>query len=821
MSGPNPFIYYPQRDKWILNEIKDNIFKEFKHIYILCLQDGAKYDRDIENKKLNVDVIKNYILLKTSTKIIRDEDKLHNIMTIKGEILSKYFPQDFTERELIYPFYNLEYSNVRSFCTQYEGVSSLYDYIVINTVDDYTNHTYINESERINRLLILKSMYEAKYWTKKFNCNQNITIKFNTRLFSLKDKSDISNINNKELFENILNQKYDDTDYLGLIYKIRSYVDASSYDRRKLYYITQHSTLGTLSIDNFNKLVDMMISRNYKNEFYYLVMNTMVSKELCHLIINNRYILELLNSKLFNNDINYLDKYAPIIRYLLSYVWLSFYHEESIKKSYINNSDRFIFNIETASLLPNFPYDPYDPVTSPYLPLMIAMEALDPKKNTMGVRLEYSFDNNNVDYGYGVCNLEEFRRRMNIFITGHDINILENINWSNIGITGSIMAACLPRFNPLHMNFMDQDHVCNMVDFFNEYYSNADIDVICTLRSFDFIDKVYEIVKTLESNIRERYNLADNDDVIICEPIKNATIFFDIDYANTYLVDDNLSLQDIIANTNDVRVINKVYPMYVEQKEIFIKEKIDTSEYNNPKYEPYFKIVPIEKIKVNLYKHKDNKTPDDDIIEFKNIRFGENLKFKVRSEYIPRVFEIFNIKHQDIFGTVSQFHLPSVRAYYNGNTVKLLPSCISACMTLTHIDYKYFAGTNDPIEIINKYRQRGFGTFLNTEEMIRMCDYSSKIDKWITAYNLDINIKRSIINFLDYKKYTDKFFHPFTHKIINYDVMNDYSYVDVFYKKFKSKKTLDKNLLELKCIDKNGFVIPYEDWIVEYGYHLL
>jgi hypothetical protein len=34
-----------------------------------------------------------------------------------------------------------------------------------------------------------------------------------------------------------------------------------------------------------------------------------------------------------------------------------------------------------------------------------------------------------------------------------------------------------------------------------------------------------------------------------------------------------------------------------------------------------------------------------------------------------------------------------------------------------NLDYKYFAGSQDPINIINKYRMRGFGCWLNMNEL--------------------------------------------------------------------------------------------------------
>ena len=73
--------------------------------------------------------------------------------------------------------------------------------------------------------------------------------------------------------------------------------------------------------------------------------------------------------------------------------------------------------------------------------------------------------------------------------------------------------------------------------------------------------------------------------------------------------------------------------------------------------------------------------------------------------------------------------LPIVRSYYDGNTVYITPSCISACMTFLNMDYKYFAGSKDPIEIINKYRSRGFGTILNENEIKRLLEYSSVVPK--------------------------------------------------------------------------------------------
>jgi hypothetical protein len=65
-----------------------------------------------------------------------------------------------------------------------------------------------------------------------------------------------------------------------------------------------------------------------------------------------------------------------------------------------------------------------------------------------------------------------------------------------------------------------------------------------------------------------------------------------------------------------------------------------------------------------------------------------------------------------------------------------------------NIDYKYFAGSKDPIEIINKYRMRGFGTILNNHEIVRFIEYSNLVTKWKELYHLNINSHMSVINIL-------------------------------------------------------------------------
>ena len=55
--------------------------------------------------------------------------------------------------------------------------------------------------------------------------------------------------------------------------------------------------------------------------------------------------------------------------------------------------------------------------------------------------------------------------------------------------------------------------------------------------------------------------------------------------------------------------------------------------------------------------------------------------------------------------------------------------------TLINLDYKYFAGSIDPIDIINKYRTRGYSTILNDSEKIKFIKYVLSLDKTSIMYN--------------------------------------------------------------------------------------
>ena len=188
--------------------------------------------------------------------------------------------------------------------------------------------------------------------------------------------------------------------------------------------------------------------------------------------------------------------------------------------------------------------------------------------------------------------------------------------------------------------------------------------------------------------------------------------------------------------------------------------------------------------------------------------------------------------------------MPVVRSYYDGNNVYLTPSCISAHLTYMNLDYKYFAGSKDPIEIILKYRMRGFGTFLNRKEIDKAIKYIHKIPFWNNLYGIDPTNKQTIKEALGPLAYSHRIYHPrlFNMDMYGIDVpyvnIND-GYNNVSEREMLTKKNVqnyidnnlkcdlkkistigDIDLLNFYTIGKDGYVNPVKRWIIESNYNI-
>ena len=632
---------------------------------------------------------------------------------------------------------------------------------------------------------------ETSYWTKNINTQLNITNKFINRGFNLSLNQRIKDTELKTVLEEVDSMPKEGDAYLGFLYRKSKYIDISSIIKKNgytLYRITDSKC--SLNNEKLTFLLDN-IRNNY--ELYKLFCNLLISKDYCHLVLNNSDMLDNINGGSYDKryePVNLIKKYIIAFKYSIGYSWLSFYIEESIKKSRIVDDDRFVFSINTANKLPSFPVLYDDIHQNPYLPILISKEILDFTNNCIGINA-YKGD-------YGVVTLTEFRKNLNIFLCSNEnVNILKNVDWDNLAISGSMIPACITKFNPLEKLFETKNR------YFMEYYSESDVDIMCNIQDhFKYIDKAYDFYETIKANflingINTDNSIILNENNISLRPVKSAAIIINEAFIRKFIVDKQLQFtyDYVFSHLDDKDIKSLFYEHYIKWKLNDNQQYMTQSKWTDNKYNEYFDIVPIDDIVVIFTRTQDDwkkywndikqndktdnnndiekdyfnaKDQEDEDIESnqekENILFKcfENLKYKIESKYINHNFEFFKTKYDgSFFSTVSQFHLPCVRGFYNGNDVKLLPSCISAAMTLINIDYKYFAGSKDPIEIINKYRMRGYGTILNDSEKIRLVSYSNKVEKWNKLYGfIKTNDNNSITDVFGPRKITDSFFMP-------------------------------------------------------------
>jgi hypothetical protein len=230
------------------------------------------------------------------------------------------------------------------------------------------------------------------------------------------------------------------------------------------------------------------------------------------------------------------------------------------------------------------------------------------------------------------------------------------------------------------------------------------------------------------------------------------------------------------------------------------KEELDKLKDNYPDY--FLKAEEYD-YKIHIYgtanKFNINK---ETTVQKPELEIKINYKYSITSPHFNHALEMFMNKTDDHMSLVSQFHLPCVRAFYNGENVYMTPSCIFAHMTLMNIDYKYFAGSKDPIEIINKNRMRGFGTWLNENEIKNLIRYSADVDWWNNLYGVDkVNPDQSKIR--GCLNYDYKLVHP---RLINADQFYDAPPVnlDNGYKQINKGTKLDKDTKKVEATEATG-----------------
>jgi hypothetical protein len=830
---PNPLVASQQINT---NDI-DIISKEYYNIYILTLKENiSEIDESIYyyyiDKHLYNKISENFLLLKAPNSLLKNYNHYSKILILSKQVIESFNSNNYQlqDKNLVLLMLNINCQNIKLYLSQYEKVNTLIDIYKILTINKYFNI----DTKNYSSLEILKknilNVNESNYWTHYYNCSPNLSLCFEKRKLNYQYLKNI----NKE-FEN----------YLKDALKKSNYIDPSRILLTSEYKY-KISNNNVFSREEINDLLNGLPAR----EKFLLFCNLIISKSYSHLALNNKELLIIMKP--------IIKKYIQLFRYLIGYAWIRFYFEESIKKSYTTKDDQFIFNIDTAAELPLFPFAMNNPKMNPYCPILVNDNILNSEYNIGGI-FDYkdssiqkyrnskhkTFGNN------GITNLNEFKNNFNIFLTGNkNKNILENIDWTklNIAIGGSIMCACIQKHNPLIDLFSYLPEEERLKRYFNEYYANADVDVMFLGEDvLDFMDRVKEFYNQIVINICNSNSYAEPSHIkLVCN--KFVYLFVsENDIKNVIEKHTHLTYDKVIHNFEDSEIKNLFLDLLNEQlekykKDFFSKLSEEQVEKYKIQYSDYINFDNLEfKIRPSKKKNTNEDNEDDDDEKFET-GIGITYKYKLHSPHLDVPFELFMIKYS-FMSIVQNFHLPCVRSYYDGLNVYLTPSCISAHLTYMNLDYKYFAGTNNPIEIINKYRMRGFGTWLNEEEKIILLKYSSESSNWNCMYNINITDQKTLVSNLGPLKLDHKIYRPRLHNpdafinsqpvSIQYfnitsltstslETTNDYinELSERYQISHEPSTSLHKIFQNLQTINELGSINPIEKWIIESSWNI-
>lgn len=730
-----------------------NLKKHFKNVYVFCkfnnyvdCKDILMGDIDIEN--LN-DILKMFTLYESNISLVYNTTLFSNIVILDSEFLkeSNYFGYELPEKILVLPIFNISFLNIQSHIDNITDnsytIEKLYNEIVMK------EHLKYNFDNKIiyNLIKIISNLNIDSYWKQPKNANLNINEYFNNRKFEyyLKKNTTTGIIAsamfkiNKDIdyFEDIIDKN---------VNNIKSLKTTENKYSNK-YFFSKEGECSKYTNDDINGLFEYFLEKKklnpYKNQFmtkkYENNINDIInelyfklfrSKDYCHHILNNKK----LNSGTFYNLINFQNNGLSNFINTFRYAWTKLYMDERAKESYLNTDDDIVFDIHTASRLPYFsPPTNIKYIGNPYVVIPINSSIF--YNNTLSINYSsYSKD-------MGVVDLQTFRNKMNTFICGNEnFNIFEGIDFkeNKMGITGSVMPACLHKNNPLRLKF-DSDY-----RYFAEYYCNSDIDImIQTQDTNEFLN----ISNNIFEKIKENHILYFESDKISKYLNKHCYVSLNPNFVKNKL--PKMEFEYVKNNLRTDKMLLKILPFIEEEYKKYI-DSLNLDENNKKLMEDF----DAKNIRLDLYDTvKDN---------FNDITIRMNLKFKINSAPISRELELFMNNRGDFMNMVSTFHLPCVRAYYNGDNVYMTPSCITSYMTMMNLHYRYFSGQTTPMEIINKYRMRGFGILLNKKEIKELFKYSCDNEFWRNLYDFNkINsVKKNMKNFLILNDPNYRFYEP-------------------------------------------------------------
>lgn len=839
------------------NELVADAYK-FQRVLGLCLKDSVKlessfdtkniYNKNMTEEELN-ELSKYYTLLPVTIKVINN--KLHHqcAIVLSGDNLQRFNSSNILLNilELVIPFLEINENQLRIYSKLYESDIDFERIAMSYTLCQYYNcdtNNYI-VLDRLSKMI--NDSKESSYWSNYYHCQLNITDLFNSRGFQFKEKmGSIQDKDAKEAIDKLMNTgtktEYDVAENPSNTFKKETFTDASSGLKKKNYKLYK---MGITTDRNSEKQIQELFNSITDKKLLFNLYNSLLfSKEYCHVAINNPSILTKMKP-FFQN------KFMAFYNYAFSYAFTCMYLEECIVKTNTQNSNRYVFNLNTANQLPFFPYCHENIHLNPYCTLLVSDKAVSSNDNCQGLPMITNYND------YGIDSQVGFNNKMNIFTTGlPDKSIFDGLEtepnskkWKHFAIGGSIIPACAQKRSPLidQVTTPDMSFGEKYTRFFNEYYSESDIDIMCNSQSvFQYMDNVNNLINVVKKNLASVIGSDSIANTVTVEAHKTLCVLINPKFIE-YSLQSFGTVEYVTENLKSPEIKERLYEEYFSVKRESNKKFRKQFSSNNKLYEDFYKIVSLDDMNVMVTSYEPNKDSkpiyDSDTCVYLNdilpedkqvpsseniqvMKISENIKFKVRSPHLNHSLEIFRTKYNDYFSSVARFHLSCVRGYFDGETTFLLPSCVSALMTFTNIDYKYFSGSRDPIEIINKYRMRGFGTIVNEVEKSYIVKYNSTVEKWKKLFNFNPNKK----NMGSVKLNSDLYKPvktlglvtgvPNTYIDLNpsyistIDEYNDYYKINYGYDSKNSKV----DFLKMRGIKSDGNIEQLKKWVLEAAY---
>ena len=810
----NPF--YVGFNGGTLKKVDRKVMYEFKDVIVLISNGLTEefmtkfFSRTIDLKDIECFPPNIVYYTRVSRNILKNSQHYFGANIVTDCNMKLLFPHEtFNSSEIVLNLFELNRSDAEKYVSFYQIETPIEEIkYTLDLIKNYNHNDSIHLKQSVSRFLT--DLTDKDFWSKQQNCKLNITNMFTVRDFQSRTDSNFILLAQCPDREKLATPTGDGNYPVNNNRNSTAFCDISSILREnknnsRTFYASVPDNIFTEK-----NILDTIKSTHNEKQLYDLTNSILLSKEFAHQLFTKDCLQYL--SKLF-------DKYPGAYKYSLGYAMLTMYLEECLFLTKSNKNSRFVFDINTANKLPSFPFIATDYKQNPYVSIMIHNEQLDMKVNCGGIKCIQNYD------GYGVCDLETFKKRMNIFISGNaDADIFEGINWSEFAVSGSIIPACLQKRNPLYDSYCNEfkDENVAFKHFVANYYNNSDIDVMCNTESYiDYINKAYGLYQQIIVNTKSEKSEYDFDSVRTVGVSLSKEFFEESNQEFNSIYGVNWTTEEYVMNAKDIRV-----RMYLHSKYYNLKNKLNSTMFRTGKYiqnefiDLFMNPLSIDQLTIYYAQNEshdfETKLKETDFIFYRNdfrkdsdkvsdsdnkaiMRIGESIRFKLNFKKINKTIEVFKTTRKDFFSTVARFHLPCVRAYYHDSNVYMLPSCVGAMMTGINIDYKYFAGIRDPYQIVIKYMKRGFGVLLNKDEL-------KQLEKHITTNGLSKQ-------YFGPKEVYSEMFTQFENKK-EYKYIETHDELNKYYYETNNKMDCDK----FNTVAPNGNISPYVKSFFDFYY---